>query len=159
MSLSESYVMTDDIFLGARYPCGLMTGFLLLFDSFGLGDVRRPLWRENGSVVCICCCSFSAQSVLDPSPAGLMTIVYCLKFETPQLGGGGHAPRCVLYSSGTEWTTHTPRHWVSPSPLCLSPVLPARSVNHMGPMTRLLVLSDICGFVDVGALPDERMGL
>jgi hypothetical protein len=32
-----------------------MTRYLLLFDSYGLVFVGRPLWREDGSVFCICC--------------------------------------------------------------------------------------------------------
>jgi hypothetical protein len=32
-----------------------MTRYLLLFDNYGLEFVERPLWRENGSVFCICC--------------------------------------------------------------------------------------------------------
>jgi hypothetical protein len=32
-----------------------MTRHLLLFDSFGLVFVGRPLWREDGSIFCICC--------------------------------------------------------------------------------------------------------
>jgi hypothetical protein len=44
--------------------------------------VGRPLWRENGSVFCICCWPLPAQSFLGPSPLGLATIFYCLRFET-----------------------------------------------------------------------------
>jgi hypothetical protein len=29
-----------------------MTRYLLLFDSYGLVIVWRPLWREDGSVFC-----------------------------------------------------------------------------------------------------------
>jgi hypothetical protein len=34
-----------------------MTRYLLLFDSYGFVFVRRPLWREDGSVFRICCLS------------------------------------------------------------------------------------------------------
>jgi hypothetical protein len=40
-------------------------------------------WREDGSVVYNCFWSSSTQSFLGPSPAGLMTIFYCLRFEKP----------------------------------------------------------------------------
>jgi hypothetical protein len=33
----------------------LMTRYLLLFGSYGLVFVERPLWRDDGSVFCICC--------------------------------------------------------------------------------------------------------
>jgi hypothetical protein len=43
---SQSHIATD--------------GYLLLFDSYGLVSVRRPIWREDGSVFCICCWSSPA---------------------------------------------------------------------------------------------------
>jgi hypothetical protein len=39
---------------------GLMTSFLLLSDHCGFVDMRRPLWREDGSVVYNCCCFFQS---------------------------------------------------------------------------------------------------
>jgi hypothetical protein len=51
------------------------------------------------------------QSFSGPSPSGLMTIFYCLRFETPTT----RYP--YLYPPGTGWPTYTPRHWVPfPSP-------------------------------------------
>jgi hypothetical protein len=61
---------------------GPKTKFLLLSDSCGFAVVRRPLWRENGSVVYNCCWSSPAHSFSDMCPAGLMTIFYILRFET-----------------------------------------------------------------------------
>jgi hypothetical protein len=61
---------------------GLMTRYLLLFDSYGLVFVGRPLWGEDGSVFCTCCWSLPAQSFSGPSPLGLATIFYCLRFDT-----------------------------------------------------------------------------
>jgi hypothetical protein len=50
-----------------------------------------------------------AQSFSGPSPARLMTILYCLTFETPPTW----RPRSqYLYASGTGWPGYTPRHWV-----------------------------------------------
>jgi hypothetical protein len=45
---------------------GLMTGYLILFDSYGLVFVGRLLWREDGSVFCICCWPLPAQSFSRP---------------------------------------------------------------------------------------------
>jgi hypothetical protein len=59
------------------------TRFLLLPDSCGFVDVERSLSRENGSAVYDCCWSSPAQSFLGPSTARLVTILYCLRFETP----------------------------------------------------------------------------
>jgi hypothetical protein len=74
---------------------------ILLFDSYGLVFVGRPLWREEGSVFCICCWFSPAQSFSGPSPLDLATIFYCLSFATSlfvasydsQGHGGGIPPR------------------------------------------------------------------
>jgi hypothetical protein len=44
--------------------------------------VGRYLWREDGSVVYNCCWPSPAQSFSSPSPTGLATMFYCLRFET-----------------------------------------------------------------------------
>jgi hypothetical protein len=49
-------------------------------------DVGRPLWREVGSVVFSFCWASPAQSFSGLSPTGLMSIFYCLNFETPPTG-------------------------------------------------------------------------
>jgi hypothetical protein len=59
------------------------------------------LWREDGSVVYNCCWRSPAQLFSGPSPVGLATIFYCLRFETSlfvasydsQGYGGGIRPR------------------------------------------------------------------
>jgi hypothetical protein len=56
---------------------GLTTRFLLPSDS-----CRFPFWREDGSVVYNCGWSSPAQSFSGPSRVGLVTIFYCLRFET-----------------------------------------------------------------------------
>jgi hypothetical protein len=52
-----SHITTDgqSVSLGVEPHLVLMTRYLLLFDSYGLAFVGRPLWREDGSVFCICC--------------------------------------------------------------------------------------------------------
>jgi hypothetical protein len=40
------------------------------------------LWREDGSVFCICCWSSPGQTFSGPSPIRLATIFYLLRFET-----------------------------------------------------------------------------
>jgi hypothetical protein len=61
------------------------------------------------SAVYNCCWSSPAWSFLGPSLTGLVTIFYCLGFETP--------PTCwerfpYSYHPGTGWPSFTPRHWV-----------------------------------------------
>jgi hypothetical protein len=58
-SQSQSHVVTDSQSVSKSW--GLMTRCLLLFDSYGLVFVERPLWREDGSVFCICCWPLSTQ--------------------------------------------------------------------------------------------------
>jgi hypothetical protein len=52
----QSHIATDgqSVSLGVEPHFGLMTRYLLLFDSQGLVFLGRPLWREDGSVFCIC---------------------------------------------------------------------------------------------------------
>jgi hypothetical protein len=45
----------QSVTLGVEPHLGFMTRYLLLFDSYGLAVVGRPLWREDGSVFCMCC--------------------------------------------------------------------------------------------------------
>jgi hypothetical protein len=78
-----------------------MTRYLLLLSTYGLVFVGRTLWREDGSVFCICCWPLPAQSCSGPSPLGLATLFYSLRFETflfiasydSQGHGGGIRPR------------------------------------------------------------------
>jgi hypothetical protein len=51
--------------------------------TFAILLMGHSLWREDGSIVYNFCWSSSAQSFSGPSPAGLMTVFYCLRFETP----------------------------------------------------------------------------
>jgi hypothetical protein len=102
------------IYLGAKPHLGPETRFLLLSDSCGFVDVGRPLWRQDGSVVCNCCWPSSTQSFFCPSPAGLMTTFYYLRFETPP---NWRTRSPYLYPPDTEWPSYTPRRWVT----CSSP--------------------------------------
>jgi hypothetical protein len=57
-------------------------GVILFFHTYGLVFVGRLLWWEDGSVFWICCWPSPAWSFSGPSPLGLVTIFYCLRFET-----------------------------------------------------------------------------
>jgi hypothetical protein len=63
--------VSQSVSFGVEPHLGLMTRYLLLFDSYGLVSVGRPLWREEGSVFCICFWPLPVQSIF-----------YCLQFET-----------------------------------------------------------------------------
>jgi hypothetical protein len=69
--------------VGVKHPSGAHDQIFYYCQSCGFVDVGRSLWRENGSAVYISWWFSPAQSFLDPSPAGFVTIFYCLRFETP----------------------------------------------------------------------------
>jgi hypothetical protein len=84
LSQSQSHIATDgqSVSLGVEPHLRLMTKYLLLFVSYGLVFVGRPLWREDGSGFCIRCWSSPAQFFSGPSPLVLATTFYSLRFET-----------------------------------------------------------------------------
>jgi hypothetical protein len=77
---TESQSVSQSVSLGVEPHLGPMARhtFWQLRSCF----VGRPLWLEDGSVFCICCWPLPAQSFLGPSPLGLASIFYCLRFET-----------------------------------------------------------------------------
>jgi hypothetical protein len=101
--------MSRPVCLGVKHLSRLTTRFVLMSDSCGFVDVGHSLWRENGSVVYNCCWFSPAQSFLGPSPAGLVTIFYWLRFETFPIW---RARSTYLYPPGTRWPSYNPRHWV-----------------------------------------------
>jgi hypothetical protein len=54
------------VYLGVKQNLGPKTRFLLPSDSCWFVRVRRPVWREDGSVFYNCCWSSPAQSCLQP---------------------------------------------------------------------------------------------
>jgi hypothetical protein len=81
LSLMLRPTVSQPVCLGIKHPSGAYDLILLLSDRCSFVDVGRSLWREDGCVVYSCCWS-SAQPFSGPSPVGLTTIFYCLRFET-----------------------------------------------------------------------------
>jgi hypothetical protein len=69
------------VYLGIKHSSRVYDRFLLVSNSCGFVDVGRSLCREDGSVVYNCCWSSPVQSFSSPSPVGLVTIFYCLRFD------------------------------------------------------------------------------
>jgi hypothetical protein len=74
--------VSQSVSLGVEPHLRLVTRYLLHFDSYGLVFLGRPLSREGGSVFCIYCWPLSAYSFSGPNHLRLLTISYCLRFET-----------------------------------------------------------------------------
>jgi hypothetical protein len=100
--------MTDS-HLARLSHLGPRTRFLLLSDSWGFVDVECPVGREDKCVIYNCCWPYPGQSFSGLSLAGVMTIFYCLRFETPPTW---RARSPYLCPPRTGWPSYTPRHWV-----------------------------------------------
>jgi hypothetical protein len=113
-SKSKSHLrlmVSQSVSLGVEPHPGLMTRYLLLFDSYGLVSVGRFLWWEDRSVFCICCWPLPAQSFSGQSPLGLATIFYCIQFETSLF--------VASYDSQGHSEGIQPRLHTGYSPLCV----------------------------------------
>jgi hypothetical protein len=73
------------------------------------------------------CWTSPAQSFLGPSPGGLVTIFYRLRFETPPTW---RARSQYLHPPGTGWLTYTPRYWI---PFSLLPTTRRATVKVFQP--------------------------
>jgi hypothetical protein len=110
---------------------GPKTRFLLLSEICVFVDVGHPLWREDGSVVYNYCWPSPMQSFSSPSSAGLMTIFYFLRFETPPTW---RVRSLYLNPPETGWPSYTPRHCF---PFSLSPTSHRATVEVFEPASQL----------------------
>jgi hypothetical protein len=91
-------------------------------------DMKRPLWREDGSVV-YNWWALTAQSFSGPMLMGLMTIFFCLRFETSPTWRVG-CP--YLYSPGTGWPSYIPKNrvWTDQYIFSTGPILRGTKPEH-----------------------------
>jgi hypothetical protein len=95
LGVNPSFGVRDQVLVTAKHLCVCKVGL--------------PLWREDRSVVYNCCWSQQRSHSRSPSPTGLMTIFYCLRFEIHPV----KARSLYLYPSGSESPRCIPRHWAS----------------------------------------------
>jgi hypothetical protein len=79
---------------------------IILFSNWTFAVI---VLMQHLYVVYNCCWPSPVQSFLGPSPAGLMTTFYCLRFETPPTW---RARSLYIYPPRSEWLGYTSRHWV-----------------------------------------------
>jgi hypothetical protein len=75
--------VSQSVSLGVEPHLGLMTRYLLLYESYGLVFVGCHLWREDGPVFCICCWPLPVQSFSGLSPFGFATIFFVSDLRLP----------------------------------------------------------------------------
>jgi hypothetical protein len=83
------------------------TSIFFQLNTCGHSPYVKSLVREDESVFYNYCCSSPAQSFSVPSPDGLMTTFYSLRFEIPTTW---RARFPYLYPLETRWPSYTPRH-------------------------------------------------
>jgi hypothetical protein len=120
--------------LGIKHPSGAYDQISVTVRELQFVHVVRSLWREDGYVVYSCYWPSPAQSFSGPSPVALVTIFYCLRFETSlfvasydsQGHGGGIRPRL---HTGSDWLSTrtifliTPLHGPSRKQFPTAPLL------------------------------------
>jgi hypothetical protein len=99
----QSQGHSQSYFVLATSPLRLTTRtFIFQLNTCGYSPYVTSCLTRGCGVVYNCCWASPAQSFWSPSPAGLMTTFYCLRFETPP----------YLYPPGTGYPSYTTRYWV-----------------------------------------------
>jgi hypothetical protein len=85
-SINQSYIATDCRSISKSWclaPSGAHDQIFITAWQLRSCFCGAPLWREDGSVFCICYWPSPAQFFSGPSPLELATIFYCLSFARP----------------------------------------------------------------------------
>jgi hypothetical protein len=113
------------VYLDVKPHLGPKIRFLLLSYTCVLVEVGGPLWREDGSVFCNCCCSSPTQLFWGLSPAWFHILLSQIR-DSANLEG----QVSVYISPGNRVAQLYSRHWVHFS----SPVrLAGQQRNYLNP--------------------------
>jgi hypothetical protein len=89
--------------LGIKHPSGAYDQIFIIVRQLRVCWCGALSWLEDGSFVYNYCWSLPVQSITGPSPVGLVTIFYCLRFETSFFVAS-------YDSQGPQWRYSTPPH-------------------------------------------------
>jgi hypothetical protein len=90
---TPAVILRSTVSRPVRHPFGTRNRLFFYFPPPSLFRQLRvcwcgcPLWLEGGSVVYSCCWASPVQSSSGPNPMGLVTIFYCLVWDSPHLEG------------------------------------------------------------------------
>jgi hypothetical protein len=96
----------------ASSPLRFTTSIFFQLNACGHSPYVTSSLTKVWPVVYSCCWSSPAKPLSGPSPAGIMTTFYFLRFETPPPPPTWRVRSPYLYPPETGRPSHNPRHWV-----------------------------------------------